>query len=372
MKKQIASMLLAAAAVLGLCTPALAAPAKSARCWKVYVEHSSIYWQGSKAAEPDAKAPVWQPAWLPEGWTLEYGAARDGVWPETNWVYRCGEETLSMSLCAPSDFGFCQWMDFEDGKTAKKELKIQGYPADFWQMNQRAALAWEDARGNLFVLLHSGSLTQAEIEKVANSVAELRAPLPDYRLGWTPAQDGEIYRDTTMPGYVSDSGGPPDIRFLYAGQPLSAPERMPETVTVRGVPARLWLGDPKETGIIVTSPVSGRTAEIPTEKTWSTLMWTDPETDICFRIQGNKLTKETMLRMAESVETGRAASWPAQPAANPASASSVPVSGSGGSNASRRSWAADGWKAVIVQADGTVENVPNCSELFPGQELPAV
>ena len=90
MKKRIASMLLAAAAVLGLCTPALAAPAKSARCWKVYVEHSSIYWQGSKAAEPDAKAPVWQPAWLPEGWTLEYGAARDGVWPETNWVYRCG------------------------------------------------------------------------------------------------------------------------------------------------------------------------------------------------------------------------------------------------------------------------------------------
>lgn len=55
--------------------------------------------------------------------------------------------------------------------------------------------------------------------------------------------------------------------------------------------------------------------EIPTEKTWSTLIWTDPETGICFRIRGNKLSKETMLRIAESVEQGSAAPWSAEAAA---------------------------------------------------------
>lgn len=116
-------------------------------------------------------------------------------------------------------------------------------------------------------------------------------------------------------------------RFTYAKQPLNIPAGTPETVAVRGVQARLWLGDPKESGTVVTSSASGKTAEIPTEKTWSTLIWTDPETGICFRIQGNSLSNETVLRMAESVELG---------------------------------------KAAITRADGAVERVPIFSELFPG------
>ena len=118
--------------------------------------------------------------------------------------------------------------------------------------------------------------------------------------------------------------------------------------------------------------------ELPTEKTWSTLIWTDPETGICFRIQGNKLSKETMLRMAESVEPGKAASSPAPALADgktPASNAAVPVSAASKSssadpNTSSQSWVADGWKAAITRADGTVEQVPSFSELFPGQELP--
>ena len=376
MKKRIASLLLAAVTVLALCTSALAAPAKAARRWQVYLDHGSLHWQGSKAAEAGAKAPIYQPSWLPEGWTLEYAVTRDGVWPETDWEYRCGEETLSVSLCAPSDFGFSCWMDAEAGdKTPKKTLKIQGCQADFWKVKQESALAWEDKQGNLFLMLHSGTLTQAELEKAANSVTELKEPLPDYRLGWTPVQDRDIHRDTTMPGYAEDGGGAPDfIRFTYSTQALTAPVRTPETVTVRGVEARLWLGDPSASGATVTSSVSGKTVEIPTENTWSTLIWTDPETGICFRIKGGKLSKETILRMAESVEPGRAASRPAQTAsADKAPAAGAPASApsSNDPGASRKSWVADGWKAVITRADGTMEQVPSFFELFPGQELPA-
>ena len=375
------SVLLAAATVLALCTSALAAPAQTARHWQVYLDRGSIHWKGSKAAEAGTKAPVWQPAWLPEGWALEYGATRDGVWPETSWQYLRGEETLSVSICAPSDLSFQCWMDPETSdKTPKKTAKIQGYQAGFWQVNKESALAWEDKEGNLFLMFHSGSLTQAELEKIANSVAELGEPLPDYRLGWTPVQDKELTPSAVLPGYVRSIGGTPDyIRFAYALQPLNAPARTPETVTVRGVQGRLWLGDPKETGTVVTSSVSGKTAEIPTEKTWSTLIWTDPETGICFRIQGNKLSKETMLRMAESVGPDQTASRPAQSAADgkapasnaPASGPAASASSSGEPNASRRSWVSDGWKAAITHADGTVERVPNFSELFPGRKLPA-
>ena len=93
MKKRIVSLMLAVVAVLALCTSALAAPAKTARHWQVYLDRGSIHWKGSKAAEAGAKAPVWQPAWLPEGWALEYGVTRDGVWPETSLANTlCGVE----------------------------------------------------------------------------------------------------------------------------------------------------------------------------------------------------------------------------------------------------------------------------------------
>lgn len=48
----------------------------------------------------------------------------------------------------------------------------------------------------------------------------------------------------------------------------------------------------------------------------------------------------------------------------------VSNSGANDPNSSRQSWVADGWKAVIERADGTVEEVPSFSDLFPGQELP--
>lgn len=375
MKKRIGSLLLAAVTVLALCFSTLAASAGTARRWQVYTERGSVYWKGAKAAEAGAKAPLWQPAWLPEGWALEHGSTRDGVWPETDWEYRRGEETLSVTVCAPSDLFFCHLMDHEaGGKMQKKTVKVQGYQADFLRVNQEAALLWEDNQGTLFVLLHSGALTQAELEKAANSFAKIDNPLPDFRLGWAPVQDRELRRSTTLPGYAEDYGGTPDfIRFEYAAQPLNAPAGTPEDVTVLGIPARLWLGDPKETGTLVRSSVSGKTAEIPTEKTWSTLIWTDPETGVCFRIKGNKLTKETMLRMAESVEPGKAPSWPAPASAAKVPASNAPApvpSASGGPNASRRSWVADGWTASVTHADGTVERIPNFSELFPGQDLP--
>lgn len=378
MKKRIISLILAACTVLVLCTSAFAAEAKTFAHWNVYVENGGLYCRGSEAAAAGTTAPVFRPTWLPEGWTLDAASIHNGSWPETYWAYSNGEESLSLSCCAPSAHYFSHLMNTDSSvNTLKKATKIQGYPALFWQVKQTSALAWEDSQGRLFLFFHTGSLTQADLEKIAGSVAELTAPMPEYHLGWAPEQSG-MSTVTRMPGYMRDIGKSPDyIRFFYATQPLTAPERTPETVTVQGVQAQLWLGDPNATGVIVNSAITGRTAEIPTSDTWSTLIWTDPETGICFCIQGHKLAKETMLRMAESVALSQAEPTAAQPAAAGTPVSAANTTGASGAtgaadpNASRQSWVADGWKAVITHADGTVERVPNFSELFPGQELPA-
>lgn len=302
MKKRILSLMLIACSALALCVSAFAAETKTFAHWNVYVENGSVFCQGSKAAESTTAVPAYQPVWLPEGWTLDAAHILTGAYPETNWTYCNGEESLLFRCCAPSAHFFGCWMDEDAGvNTPKQASKIQGHPAFFWQANQTSTLAWEDSQGTLFLLLHTGSLTKVQLEKIADSAVELTAPMPEYHLGWTPEQS-EMSTVTRMPGYMRDTGKGPDyIRFSYATQPLTTPEGIPETVMVRGVQAQLWLGDANAAGVVVTSAITGRTAEIPTSNTWSTLIWTDPETGICFCIQGHKLEKETMLRMAESV-----------------------------------------------------------------------
>lgn len=307
MKKRIMSLMLAACTVLVLCTSAFAAEAKTFAHWNVYVENGGILYSCSEAAAANTTAPAYQPIWLPEGWTLDSASIMGLAFPVTDWAYSNGDESLSFRCCAPFAESFSSWLGNDVGvNTPKKATKIQGYPAIFWQAEQASALVWEDSQGRLFLLLHTGSLTQAEMEKIAGSVAELTTPMPEYHLGWAPEQSG-MSTVTRMPGYMRAIGKSPDyIRFFYATQPLTAPEGTPEAVTVQGVEAQLWLGDPNATGIIVTSAITGETAEIPTSDTWSTLIWTDPETGICFCIQGHKLAKETMLRMAESVVLSQA------------------------------------------------------------------
>lgn len=373
MKKRIISLMLAAFSALVLCASAFAAEAKAFTHWNVYMENGAIFGRCSAAADAGTAASADRPAWLPEGWTLDSASVMGKAFPVTEWVYSNGEESLSFQCCAPFPFFFSHWMGEDFGvATPKKSVKIQGHPAVFWQVKQESALAWEDLQGKLFLLLHTGSLTQAELEKIANSITELTDPMPEYHLGWVPEGSGML-PSTAMPGYRRDAGKGPDyIRFFYAAQPLTAPKGTPEAVTVQGAQAQLWLGDPNAAGIMVTSAIDGEMAEIPTSDTWSTLIWTDPETGICFCIQGHKLAKETMLRMAESVALGKAEPTAARPAAVSISPSAPNTASVPGPNASRESWAADGWKAAITRADGTLERVPSFSKRLPGQGSPEV
>lgn len=318
MKKRIVSILLAALTALSLCTPALAAPngqAVPGRRWRRDKQSATVSYYGPEdAGQPKyEQPPAYRPTWLPEGWGLEklMIVGEDNICVLR--VYRKGGTRMSFTCCLPSKVGYfgVALCDKNASPQARKSpppvefqpLQVQGRGADFYQAGSSAYLFWEDQNGALYYL--EGDLDRASMLRMAESVKEDDRPLlPDYRLGWEP-EGTKITRRDVLPGMVmveADKEVPgrddvPCYTFAYSSEPLNVPEGTPEAVKGKGVEARYWKGVPR----------NGSVSQYPSESEMSTLLWTDPETGICFRIKGNKLSKADMLRMAESVTLKKAA-----------------------------------------------------------------
>ena len=204
-------------------------------------------------------------------------------------LYRKGSARLKFICFRPSKIGYLGVALYDPLQARRaapavklQQVQVQGRSADFYQAGSTAYLFWEDEKGNLYYL--NGDLDRAAMIRMAESVKEDEGPgLPEYRLGWEPKEAKTGQKDI-LPGAVMveadrEVPGRDDelcYAFDYSAEPLNAPEGAPETVEVKGAEAQFW-------------------------SEMSTLLWTDPETGICFRIKGHRLTKETMLRMAESV-----------------------------------------------------------------------
>lgn len=312
MKKRLVSMLLAALTVLSLCTSALAASngqAVPGRRWRRDKQSATVSYYGPEdAGQPKyEQPPACRPSWLPEGWGLEdvMTAGEDNIFIIR--LYRKGSANLQFICFRPSKIGYLgaalydQNTSLQDRKEAPavelQQVKVQGRGADFYQAGSSAYLFWEDQNGSLYYL--KGGLDRASMIQTAEGVKEDEDPvLPEYRLGWEPKGAKIVQRDVLpgaviveadkeVPGY----GDVPCYAFAYSSEPLSAPEGKPETVKAKGAEARFWKGVPS----------NGTVGHYPSESEMSTLLWTDPETGIHFRLKGSKLSKADMLRMAESV-----------------------------------------------------------------------
>lgn len=309
MKKRIVSVLLLAVTVLSLCTSALAASngqAVPGRRWRRDKEDATVSYYGPEdAGQPKyEQPPTHRPTQLPEGWGLEdvMIAPLDNGY--TLRLYRKGSARLKFICFRPSKIGYlgvALYAPLQARRAAPavklQQVQVQGRSADFYQAGSTAYLFWEDEKGNLYYL--NGDLDRAAMIRMAESVKEDEGPgLPEYRLGWEPKEAKTGQKDI-LPGAVMveadrEVPGRDDelcYAFDYSAEPLNAPEGAPETVEVKGAEAQFWKGVPK----------NGTVGHYPPESEMSTLLWTDPETGICFRIKGHRLTKETMLRMAESV-----------------------------------------------------------------------
>lgn len=313
------------AAALILCTTALAAPAKKTaadetdktasqvsktvpgRVWQRELLEGYLYYTGpapagaQKAEEP----PAFRPAWLPEGYTLKCAYA-NGSTPSNgkltaNWIYENGEDRLNFSCYLRPSGGLGAAAGAAvHGSSIWHGTRVQGCEADFYQGKPLHGyltndLIWENEQGNLFWL--SGSLDQAALERIAESVTEVGPdPLPEYTLTALPTGSGR-FSLSTLPGVVEerwslgDSGG---FTWTYSSLPLSSGETgAPEEVRVNGAEALFWQGEDRQ---VLTTVIGGET--VPLKSRVNTLLWTDPETEVTFRLQ-SCLDREVLIYMAE-------------------------------------------------------------------------
>lgn len=279
----------------------------TARQWQRDLKDGTIHyaWPEGVAVQEYSQPPIWRPTWLPDNWSLHSIAVNPRGLGNlaASLSYRNGKSTLEFFCCYPAAgrmYGEAFGINV-DTAALLQEAQIRGRSADFYQIEDRAILVWENDDGNLFWL--SGNLDRTTMERVADSVSESKAAeLPSYKMGWTPVGNRSSGR-IALPGMAaeqwSDANGTTSFDLIYTSETLAVPEGTPEAVTVNGVKAQYWAGDPKAGGISMT--VNGEVKTIiPTEGQKSTLLWTDPDTNLVFRIQG-VLEKDVLIRMAESV-----------------------------------------------------------------------
>lgn len=331
MKKTMTSILAGlttAALTLSLCTTALAAPAgkkaadetgKTAsqvsktvpgRTWQREYLEGYLYYTGPAPAKvPEGgRPPAFRPAWLPEGYALS--SASSGGVPQkgelkASWIYENGEDRLNFTcyLRPAGSIGAAAGAAVS-GSSVLHRTKVQGHDADFYQGVPSHGyltndLIWENEQGSLFWL--SGSLDQGALEKIAESVMEVTNSLPEYALTILPA-GASLFSRSVLPEVVEErwsvegSGG---FTWTYSSLPLgSGGTGTAETVTVNGAEAQFWQ-EKAQVLTVVTKTQDGETSTTLGGSVSGTLLWTDPETKINFRLQA-PLDKDVMVCMAES------------------------------------------------------------------------
>lgn len=331
MRKQITSLLTGAltlALALTMTTTALAAPSgttqsaarngaaqtqadRTGRQWQRTWEGNRIRYTSPVPAEGVhfGGPPDWRLTAVPEGWKLD-GVHVTGIGGNCTWTYRKGADSLKFSCWYPHSGQISTMLRTEaDAASVFHKAAVNGASADFYLDEDRGILIWENAEGMLCRL--EGPLSQPELETIAATVAETQAEaLPVYQLGWVPEGSTSPSRSTLREAVREGWTGPDKVSFswMYAAASagaLAEPEGTPETVTVKGVQAKYWAGDPKAEGCLTVSVGSGgapmqKVLEIPAEDQLSTLLWTDAATGVSFRLQ-SVLDRDTLIRIAEHV-----------------------------------------------------------------------
>lgn len=316
-----------AACVLLACTVALGAlmavsPTVRAAVLNWLREISGGHIAYTSTSDRDARdygePPAWRPTWLPEGWSLDDLALMGPENGSATWTYR-GESDYSLTF-------HCWWPqrlhagvsygEDVDAAALWSQATVWGKPADFYSHEEdgdrMCYLFWESEDGMLFRL--GGDLDREVMERIADSVTEIGGEtLPEYRLGWTPEDcvrsRRNALRDVTVERWNSTDGTILGVfHWMYAAETagsLAKPEGTAEAVRIGDVIGCYWGPPAPDAGgsgikIQISGSSGTQTMTIADEAQKGTVLWTDPETGITFRISGD-LEKDDLLRMAESV-----------------------------------------------------------------------
>ena len=313
-----ACLVLACAVVLG----SLMAVSPSVRAavlyWLREISGNLMTYSADARAQADALPSNWHITWLPEGWEL-----RDMT--RNTWKYAgpAGQGSLTYACYVPEDAELITNVDdTEDAGSARETVQVQGYRGDYYESGKYRVLLWENEAGYLFMLRTSTAMEKDVFLKIAESVEFYAGPGIAYEMGWVPPEYEPLYRDELI-GAAQEvwTFSETSLTWRYITDPLcpfALPDGVPEEVTVGDLTGQYWAAEeafePSEPAKTTVNgePVenSGSTIEVggvtisisgsPEDDQTGTLVWTDPDTDTVFFLEG-ALDRSDLMRMAESV-----------------------------------------------------------------------
>ena len=183
----------------------------------------------------------------------------------------------------------------EDGHTS---VEVQGYEADLFQSEGAALLTWQNEAGYLFMLRATDFDDTGALLEMAEGVVPWEGTGTAWEMGWVPEGYEPMYRDegagAVQQVWVKDGTM---LTWKYVTDPICpfkvTTEGEPEEIDLRGVTGSYWVPErePEESqeGESSTITVGGIVISVgrsPDRDETATLVWTDPETNTAFFLEG--------------------------------------------------------------------------------------
>ena len=168
-------------------------------------------------------------------------------------------------------------------------VTVQGYQADLFQSEGTILLTWQNEAGYLFMLRATDFGDTETLLSMAEGVVPYEGPGVAWEMGWVPEGYEPMYRDegagAVQQVWVRDGT---TLTWQYVTDPIcpfETPEEEPEesegpTITVNGKEIQA------EGSSVTVGGVTIITGGSPDMEETGTLIWTDPDTNTTFFLEG--------------------------------------------------------------------------------------
>ena len=274
--------------------------------WLREISGSYMTYTSGQPAQTDALPSNWRVTWLPEGWELRDMTANLWMCRQAD-----GEGSLTFGCYAPDNDTHLTTNvdDVPDADAVRETIRVQGYAADYYESEGYRVLLWENEEGFLFLLRDTVDMPEADFLKIAESVSYYQGPDFAYQLEWVPGAYESMHRyELAGAGSEEWTYHKTSLIWRYVTDPVCGfvlPDGEAEEIAVGDLSAQYWAAEePLEVSDSPSSMTVGGVivsiSKDPDADQTGTLLWTAPETNTTFLLEG-ALGREDLVRMAESV-----------------------------------------------------------------------
>lgn len=286
--------------------------------WLREITGNIITYYSAGQTEEETLPYHWRITWLPEGWVLQEASTFGWRYQEEN-----GPGQVFFDCYVPGDSRLTTNVgDTTDAEGVRSTIQVQDYNADYYESDRYRVLLWENEDRFLFMLRSNTTVSHETFLKIAESITFYDGRDIAYTADWVPQEYEPVYRDELI-GAVQEmwTYNQKSLIWQYVTDPIcpfEVPEGTPEIVAVGDLEGQFWAADePPDNESDSTITVNGEPVEqngstyvgdgytiivsgtLDTKKA-AVLLWTDPDTNTTFRLEG-ALDKSELLHMAQSV-----------------------------------------------------------------------